>query len=375
MKTVHEPRTRTRKRKRAELCAERLELLEPACWSYFETTCASLHEYVQFLPGVLDNCDVDRVLARLRLLLRAIGNPGAFDELYRTPDGTLRNGFLARPGDTYVGRHVVYIRTPSRRNNSGTKGGSLTQCNWQQTEKWVPPVLAGRYTYRPYNITRVVGTRVRVDQRTMQCAGVPAEQGGGRRDAPLLRRDFTNERGVKYTSCRVALYTGNEAVEGAYHALRPIPAHVQDDWHRDGHKDVRPPTLEELALYRTAWDAVSSYYTITWDKAVNEETKRWIQQRFTRKTLGSDKMVRVSYEMTHLDLLHHDLTQLLMLARSLAAGADMGHYLSGERLRLYDRCNSERVRKMAARLRDLETPARDLVRDLETPARDLVRRL
>ena len=366
MKTVHEPRTRTRKRKRAELCAERLELLEPADWSYFETACASLHEYVQFLPGVLDNCEPDRVLARLRLLLRAIGNPGAFDELYRAPDGTLRNGFLARPGDTpVVKRHVVYIRTPSRRNNPGTKGGSKKQCNWQQTEKWVPPVLAGRYTYRPYNITRVVGTRVRVDQRTMQSAGIPAEQGGGRRDAPLLRRDFTNERGVAYTSCRVALYTGDEAVEGAYHARRPIPERVQDDWYRDGHADVRPPTLEELALYRTAWDAVSSYYTITWDKALNERG-RWIQQRFTRKTLNLDnKMVRVSYEMTHLDLLHHDLTQLLMLARSLAAGADMGHYLSGERLRLYDRCDPARVRRGAARLRELEAPARDLVRRMQ----------
>lgn len=206
--SAHDQQTRKRKRlpiqdKNAKRHKPRMDIrdliLTPGKSSYYENTCTELSHYVIHLVHVLHACDVQRICARVKLLLRAIEvGPRGFDTLYERPDGTLVNGFYARDEDRLIGPCKLWIHSKSSRTNTGRGGGTGAQ--WRTAANAYSVHDAGKFSRR-YHAQRMHGDEVSIDAHAeFLCVSEKPGRGQGTRAAPMLRTGGTYTSAITHKS-------------------------------------------------------------------------------------------------------------------------------------------------------------------------------
>lgn len=160
--------------------------ITPGTRTYYETSATDLSHYGLHLVHILATCPVDTVAARIKLILRAIGDgPDGFKNLYERPDGTLVNQFYATAADRLIGPCKLFIYTSSTRTNTGTSGSAVAK--WMDAASTYDLVRAGELSKR-FHAQRMHGDEISMDEHAeFLCVSAVTGRGQGKRAAPKLR--------------------------------------------------------------------------------------------------------------------------------------------------------------------------------------------
>lgn len=167
--------------------------ITPGTCTYYESMATDLSHYGIHLVHILATCSVEKVAARLKILLRAFGvGPDGFNDLYERADGSLVNQFHATPADKLIGPCKLFVYTSSTRTNTGTAGSAVAQ--WMNAADAYDLVKAGELSKR-FHAQRMHGDEISMNEHAeFLCPSVIAGRGQGTRAAPKLRcaGDYTS---------------------------------------------------------------------------------------------------------------------------------------------------------------------------------------